>query len=290
VSSKARRSSKPTGRQAPVDADQLFVDEKAGELLTLWRAMPYALARDSAGQMSGDRHAKGGVKGSPAAVNLTVVEASVSIGRGLDELAGQAVRLLRLERRPRMPAQVIVQLPDWHRALAGRGEPLAKYMRADLKAWTSTAGRAIGVQRRDVPLGHLCPDHRDTHPTQLLRVGDEARIASTLLDGPPRPRRVAPATTALCGDDECRHWSCQVVRDRRLLDGSGEPTDWIDTPDGPVWLSMTGEHAFSWSTSSTIRCPHCRLAWSTTTHRRVLAAQLVARGDDRTTVAKAIAG
>jgi len=287
VSTKRVRSR--AGRQAPVDGDQLFVEEKAGELLTLWRAMPYALARDSAGQLGGDRYAKGAVKGSPAAVNLTVVEASMTIGRGLDGLAAEVVRMLKLERRPRMPAQVIVQLPNWHRTLAGRGEPLATYMRADLGRWTATAGRAIGVQRRDVPIGHLCPDHRDAKPTQLLRQGDEARIAASLLEGPPRARRVAPPTIVPCPDEYCRHQSCEQLRDRRLLDEHGDSTDWVDTPDGPVWLSLIGEHAFSWTTSTTIRCPHCRLTWTTTAERRILAARLVAAGDSKAT-ASALAG
>jgi len=226
------------------------------------------------------------VKGSPAAVNLTVVEASISIGRGLDDLAAEIVRMLKLERRPRMPAQVIVHLPDWHRELAVRGAPLARYMRGDLGRWTAAAARAIGVQRRDVSIGHRCPDHRDTKPTELLRQGAEARIATTLLEGPPRARRVA--VTALCPGDECRHRSCELARDRRLLDEHGDATDWIDTPDGPVWLSVSGEHAFNWTTSTTIRCPHCRLTWSTTTERRVLAARLIAAGDDRKSAAAAL--
>jgi hypothetical protein len=292
VSSNAHRSRTPTGRQAPVDAEQLFVDEKAGELLTLWRAMPYALARDSAGQMSGDRHAKGGVKGSPAAVNLTVVDASISIGRGLDDLAAEVVRLLKLDGRPRLPDRVIVQLPVWHRELAVRGAPLARYIRKDLGKWTSDAARAIGVQRRDVPIGQLCPDHRDTKPTQLLRQGDQARIAPSLLDGPPAVRQLATVELvgATCGNRLCGHGRCHWVRDRRFLDESGRPTDWVDTSDGPVWLSMMGGHAFTWTTSTAIRCPHCRLTWSTTTERRILAARLVAAGDDRNTVAAAIAG
>jgi hypothetical protein len=254
---RARRGARP----ADVDPRQLEVDERTAELLALWRAMPYALARDSAGLLTGDRHTSGAAQGSPATVNLTVVEASVQIERGLAELAAQSERLLNLERRRRPPVEAIAALPEWHRSLELRAPALAKHMRQDLGEWVLLAGRAIGVKRHDVRLGPLCPDHRDTKPTPLLRIGDEARVAPTLLDGPPS------ASTH------------RVAEDGRLLTASGNPTDWVLTTDGPVWRSVDGTPALTWQTSTTIRCPHCRLTWTDTSQRRILGARLVAAGD-----------
>lgn len=267
----------------PSDPRQDQVDDWAAELLVLWRAMPNALAADSAGQLNGDRHASGGSKGSPAPANATVIDAAVIIETGLMDIEAQAVPLLRLDRRPRRPLEVIEALPDWYRNLGNAGQPLAGHIYRDLRSWVREAQGAIGTRRMDRRLGPNCPDHRDTRPAPLLEVGAQARLAASLLAGPPAVVRVLAGPT--CGRGlyvDCAHESCEAIRHRRLVDERGRLTDWVQSPsDGVVWLAADGAPAFTWQEARTIRCPVCKTQWTTTTERRVLARRLAELGDAR---------
>jgi hypothetical protein len=273
-----KRSGRKSAAPAPaVDERQVEVADLADELLTLWRVMPAALARDSAGVLTGDRHAKGAAKGSPATVNVAVVDAAALIETGLYDVAAQAVRMLNLERDILGSVDRIIDaLPDWHRSLAGRGQPLAAHIRGDLHRWVAHARTAIGTRRRDEPLGSLCPHHRAEKPTPLRVLGSIAVIAPSLLAGPPKPRRllIGPACT------ECAHHRCAWIRERRLIDGQGRATDWVLAGDGqPWWLGAAGDRAFTWEEDKVIRCPHCRASWKTVAEKRMLALMLRQLGD-----------
>lgn len=288
-------------QQPPDDPAQAEVVDNAAELLVLWRALPSALARDAAAAGSGDgtgRHASGAAKGSPAAVNLSVLEASALIEAGVADVAEQAARILNVDRQ-RTVDDVLASLPDWHRSLAGRDMPLAKHLRGDLASWLREARAAIGVRRHDTKLGPLCPDHRDSAPTPLLRVGDVARLADSLLAGPPSdwllpvgplchplitlvPVEVGVDYSGRPVHRPCRHESCEQIRERRVADRHGRRTDWTADPDGALsWASIEGAPAFTWTSSTAIRCPKCGSSWASVTERRVLARRLAELGDLR---------
>lgn len=276
-----RKVTRAGARPVDVDPHQLEVDDGAEELLALWRVMPAALARDSAGTLNGDRHATGAKSGSDATINVAVVDAAARIETGLYELAAEAVRMLNLDRDiAAAPQRIIAALPEWHRSLTGRSQPLAGHIRKDLRSWLADARGAIGTRRFDERLGSLCPDHRAEHPTELRIVGATARLAPSLLAGPPADARLLPSTTAVCADPECAHSSCRHRRERRLVDRRGVPTDWVLDSDGsPRWSSAEDGHPFEWERSGTIRCPRCKKSWTSVTERRILARQLVALGD-----------
>lgn len=258
-----------------------MVEIQADELAALWRAFPSAVARDSSGPLN-DGHGAGGSasKGSPATVNLGVVDAAARIESGLLELAAQAVRLLNLTPdAARRPLQIIEALPNWHVTLANKRQPLAEHMRKDLTRWVTDARLALGTQRRDAALGPLCPDHRDTRPTPLLKVGAVADLAPSLLAGPPRARLHISRTGPACAD--CSHVTCVVIRDSRVVDAAGNVTDWVLTSEGMAWIALDGGPAFRWAESNAIRCPHCKLWWKSTSERRLLARRLAELGDAR---------
>lgn len=272
-----RRRSRTGRRVAPApDEQQIEVDDNTAELLALWRAMPAALARDSAGTITGDRHAKGAAKGSPATVNVTVVDTAALIETGLYEIAAEAVRLLNLERDILAdPDRIIAALPDWYRSLTGRGQPLAKHIRSDLDRWVKQARAAIGTRRHDQPLGSNCPHHRAEAPTPLRLVGATAVLAPSLLAGP--PKNAALLTGPACA--ECEHQTCAWIRDRRLT-VAGRPTDWLlDRHRVPRWLSADGEPPFSWQDTTSVRCPFCRATWTSVAEKRLLALMLRELGD-----------
>lgn len=289
--SKHRTRTRPRPKPRPElthdQQDQADVVDQAAELAALWRALPYALARDERGQLSkdkaGDRQSNGAANGSAATVNLAVVDAQTMVEIGVSEFAAEAVRILNLDRGHRPTYGVITAIPDWHRALAGseHGQPLSKQLRRRLRSWLTTVRLAVRIQEPDVPLGPVCPDHRDdTVPAcKLMIEGAKATLARSLLDGPPDEIRI-PAGP-LCRDTECSHDWCSWVRDSRLLDNRGRPTDWVWRDDAPAWSSLTGELAWTWTRSAAVRCPKCKKRWVTAGERRILARELAALGDKR---------
>jgi hypothetical protein len=252
------------------------VADQAQELGMLWRIMPDALARDTAGLSAGsDRQPSGGSKGSGAGANLEVIEIAAIVETNIHKFAAEAVPLLRLDPGKFRDTQAVIEaIPDWHRALAAAGYPLARYLRGDLQSWLGMVRRAIGLTRRDQLLGAICPNHRTTRPTELRQVGAEAVIAETLLNGPPAGAWRRPGPTCVI----CDHDSCDEIR--RLYTKAGR-TDWQLIRGDVVWRSHTNEPAFTWRSSAEIRCPFCKETWSTLTERRLLAAQLAALGDER---------
>jgi hypothetical protein len=273
-----KRSRHRTRPSPPPAADPLMdaVADQAQELGMLWQIMPAALARDTAGPAAGsDRQPTGGSKGSGAGANLEVIEIVGVVEPGVHEFAAEAVQLLRLDPRKYRDTQSIIDaIPDWHRALAAAGYPLARHLRADLKSWLGMVRRAIGMTRRDQMLGAICPNHRDTRPTDLRQVGAEAVIARSLLNGPPPVAWRRPGPTCVT----CDHDSCDELR--RLHTKAGR-SDWQLIRGVVVWRSLTSEPAFTWRSSAEISCPFCKQTWSTLTERRLLAAQLAALGDER---------
>ncbi|HEY2088553.1 MAG TPA: hypothetical protein VGH54_21360 [Mycobacterium sp.] len=303
-------------------AEQEVVLAQAMELLALQRVLAAALARDSAGPSAGkaERHGSGGSKGSSASINLEVLEVAVILETGIEQFAAEAVRILNLERRPRSVYSVIVAIPDWHRALAAAGQPLARHLRADLDRWLRMTRRAVGLQRRDIVLRSLCPEHRGipgpiceecTHtsctrigasrkPTNLRQIGEHAAIAESLAAGPPSDGRLSFGPTCAVA---CTHLSCEWIRDRRLvLPDPPSParrrrrrrpqpaaSDWVMRGSEAMWQSQSTEPAFTWSAAAVIYCPHCRRRWSTVVERRLLARELAAAGGDRSTVERMLA-
>ena len=268
-----------------------LVADMAAELLTLWRVLPHAVARDSNGQIScdqaGDRQQSGATSGSSATVNLAVVDAQVLVETGLTAFAAEAVPILNLDRRHRDVAELIAALPDWHRALdaSPHGQPLAAQLASEKKglpSWLRTVRLAIRVQLPDKPLGHECPDHRD-RPGQLLVEGAESQIAASLLAGPPDHLRLLAGATCAPGIyvDDCDHATCQTIRDSRIVDDRGRPIDWVYRASQAMWSSLEGELAFTWRQSGTVRCPKCKRTWTTSSERRMLARELAALGDKR---------
>ncbi|HEY2088560.1 MAG TPA: hypothetical protein VGH54_21395 [Mycobacterium sp.] len=303
--------------------DQEEVTADAMELLALQRVLAAALARDSAGPSAGkaERHGSGGAKGSAASINLEVLEVAVVLETGIDQFAAEAVRILNLDRRPRTVFSVIVAIPDWHRALVAAGQPLARHLRGDLEKWLRMTRRAVGLQRRDIVLRSLCPDHRGmsgplcagecTHtscvqiaasrkPTNLRQLGEQAAIAESLAAGPPRDGRLSFGPTCAVA---CTHLSCEWIRERRLvLPDPPSParrrrrrrpqpsaSDWVVRVGETVWESQSAEPAFTWSATAVIHCPHCRRRWATVVERRLLARELATAGDDRSTVERMLA-
>lgn len=268
--------------------DQADVTDQAAELGTLWRALPYAVARDSRGQLSkdkaGDRQSAGAAGGSSATVNIAVVDAQALVETGLSGFAAEAVPILNLERVHRPAQSLIEALPDWHRALAAsqHGQPLAKQLRRWLPSWLTSVRLAVRVQEPDVPLGPLCPEHRDTAPGKLLIVGARATLARSLLDGPPDPILLVagPACPPGIYTDDC-HEVCGLIRESRIVDGHGRPTDWVWRDDAPAWSSLTGDLAWTWQHTAAVRCPKCKKRWVTAGERRILARELAALGDKR---------
>lgn len=270
------------------------VEHQAAELLALWRIMPHALARDSAGVLTGDRHSTGGSKGSAASANLDVIEATVIIETGLAKIAAEAIPILNLDPGPRPTFGVISALPDWHRALEARNQPLAKHIASDLRRWLREAQGAVGVRKRDRPLGSMCPDHRD-NPAPLLEVGAQATLAATLVAGPPHGARVmigptcrAPIAPAPREDgieiptpEPCEHSSCQLIRERRLIEPGGRRADWVLTPSDVVWKPRRGDTAYTWRETSEIRCPACKRTWTEPEEKLLLARELKELGDAR---------
>jgi len=267
-----------------------LVADMAAELLTLWRVLPHAVARDSNGQISrdqaGDRQQSGAASGSSATVNLAVVDAQVLVETGLTVFAAEAVPILNLERRHRDVAELVAALPDWHRALdaSPHGQPLAAQLASEKKglpSWLRTVRLAIRVQLQDKQLGHLCPDHRD-RPGQLLIQGAESQLAASLLAGPPGHLRILAGPTCAPGICvECEHLTCHAIRDSRIVDNRGRPLDWVMRAGEAMWSSVAGELAFTWRESGTVRCPKCKRAWTTLGERRMLARELAALGDKR---------
>jgi hypothetical protein len=277
------RHSAPAAPEPP-SRDELVADQ-AAELGTLWRVLPHALARDSNGQINkdqaGDRHASGAAKGSAASVNLDVVDATVIVETGITTFAAQAVALLRIDERPRDTVEIIDRIPDWYRSLARAGQPLARHLEHDLPSWLRQVRSAIRIQRPDTVLGPMCPDHRETAPTPLLIVGAEARLAASLLAGPPT-EYVLP-TGPTCASWSCGHESCSEIREPRLRDDRGRLLDWVLLRSGePSWSSANGELAWTWSSLvRAVRCPKCRRRWATTGEQRILQRELAALGDKR---------
>jgi len=134
--SKHRTRAAPSIQPQPPTRAELLADQ-AVELYTLWRVMPYALARDENGQIkrdqAGDRQQKGAAGGSSATINLDVSDASAIVETGLIRFAAQAAPLLG-EDLPRTVLGVLAHLPAWHTALAGvaHGRPLARELEDDL--------------------------------------------------------------------------------------------------------------------------------------------------------------
>ncbi|MGX7679090.1 hypothetical protein ACSMXN_09330 [Jatrophihabitans sp. DSM 45814] len=237
------------------DPVQDLIDIQADELLMLWRILPAALARDSVtSSIGGERHGTGGAKGSPAGLNFQVLEVASIIETGLTQLSAEATAILHELnpahgpthllcddpscedlRRPlrRTPSQIITSIPRWHRELAHRGQPLARYLAKDLAAWLRMAQSAIGIQSHDTRSDLTCPHHPDAL-TGLLEVGPQARLNPTLLAGPPG-------------------------------------RDWIMRGGEWAWSSTTGQPAFVWQASGAIRCPRCKRTWTTVAERRALA-------------------
>jgi hypothetical protein len=286
---------KPQRELTQADHDQADVADLAAELATLWRVLPHALARDSNGQFrkdkAGDRQSSGAARGSSATVNIAVMDARAHVEPGLLKFAAEAVPILNLEREHRSIEQLIDALPNWYRALAAspHGQPLAQQLyrpgrpghsgRGELQSWLTTVRLALKVQLPDVELGPNCPEHRDGKPAPLLIEGARATIARSLLDGP--PDRVLIAAGPDCVTVPCQHQSCDWIRDRRLLDHRGRPTDWTYRNDRIAWSSLDDERAFTFKQSSAVRCPHCKKRWATTAERRILQLELAVLGDKR---------
>lgn len=231
MAKRTRNRARPKPKPPPpvrASRGQEQIEDMAVELLALWRAMPYALARDSAGLLTGDRHAVGGSKGSAASVNIDVVDASVIVETGIAARAVEAVAILNLDRAVlRSTVAIIEAFPDWHRSLEARKQPLAVHIVKDMDSWLRQARGAIGIRKHDRRLGPMCPDHRD-NPAPLLEVGAQATLAKTLVDGPPPgarimlgptcPRPRAPYTDdATEAPEPCSHRSCTTIRERRLV-------------------------------------------------------------------------
>jgi hypothetical protein len=269
------------------DPTQLKVEMLAEELLVLWQAMPSALAADSAGVLTGDRHAKGAVEGSPSPANTTVIDSAARIETGLYQVAAEAVRILNEDRaKQRTPYSIIAALPEWHRALAAKAQPLAKHIVRDLEGWMRDARGAIGTRRPDRELGPMCPEHRDTKPAPLLEVGAVATLARSLLDGPPPMRFLIGPVCPRGLYAECGHESCGVIRTCRVVLERGRISDWVYSPSegGLVWLAYDGSTAWTWEKTRTVRCPKCRKEWRSTSELRMLARELAALGESRAVV------
>lgn len=297
MAKRTRNRARPKPKPPPpvrASRGQEQIEDMTVELLALWRAMPYALARDSAGLLTGDRHAVGGSKGSAASVNIDVVDASVIVETGIAARAVEAVAILNLDRAVlRSTVAIIEAFPDWHRSLEARKQPLAGHIVKDMDSWLRQARGAIGIRKHDRRLGPMCPDHRD-NPAPLLEVGAQATLARTLVDGPPPDAK--PLIGPTCrrpralyvddGDDTiepepCAHRSCDTIRERRLVDGKGRRSDWVQTASSVVWLPLRGEAAYTWVETGEVRCPACKRTWSKTEERLLLARELAAGGDAR---------
>lgn len=183
MAKRTRTRSKPRPKVIVVpETDQTVLD--LDELAVLWPHLDAALARDTAGPSAEmGRAGGGGGKGSPAVLNLDVEQAQVEITVGVQAIAAEVVRLLKLDRdKARSTGAIIAALPDWYVQLRNRNQPLAGHIRSDVKTWLRTARSALRLRTYEAPLGWRCPDHRD-RPTELRREADEARLSSTVLAG-----------------------------------------------------------------------------------------------------------
>jgi hypothetical protein len=167
----------------PVETDQTILE--LDELAVLWPHLAGALARDTAGPSAEmGRAGGGGGKGSPAVLNLDVQQAQVEISVGVQRIAAEVVRLLKLDRdKARSTAGIIAAMPDWYVQLRNRNQPLAGPIKSDATSWLRTARSALRLRTYEEPIGWRCPDHRRDHPTELRREADEARLSSAVLAG-----------------------------------------------------------------------------------------------------------
>jgi len=96
-----------------------------------------------------------------------------------------------------------------------------------------------------------------------------------LLAGPPDQLRLAAGATCPPDGNVACHTSCVRIRESRIIDEYGQPTDWIIRHGEPHWA---GGVAWVWTQSKAIRCQRCRRVWTSLAERRILAAQLKAQG------------
>jgi hypothetical protein len=170
-----------------LEEDQTVLD--LDQLAVLWPRLEAALARDTAGPSAEHgRSGNGGGEGSAAVLNLDVVQAVVEISTGAQAIAAEVVRILNLDsKQTRTTGALIEAMPDWYVQLRNRDQPVAKHIKDDATRWLRQARIVLRLRTHEAGLGRLCPEHRDTHPTELRREADEATLSPAVLAGRQQP-------------------------------------------------------------------------------------------------------